>query len=335
VGTGFGLSFGASPGARLASVSQFAIALVEDLLLSSGEHVCGRDVADGAVESSGVVMLDEVANDAASFFERQGNAGADAFALERLVPSFDLAVGLRIVRGSLDVRHSGDADELLEIAGDELRAVVGDDSWLGIGERFMRPLKDRFNVGFLHFFADFPVDDEAAEAVEDRTLKVECAGDVEVTDVGVPMLMGCQGLLKAGPFFGRFGRLTGQQSGSVENAVDGRRTAGHDVSVEHHVGHPPIAFGRIAAGKGFDGGAFVIGDPVIAWNPGVVFVDFSEALLPVVELAGGDANPFEKATGGNFRPVAPVPDMVDNVVTSVRLDPFVFQVSPSVFFRSV
>jgi hypothetical protein len=74
---------------------------------------------------------------------------------------------------------------------------------------------------------------------------------------------------------------------------------------------------------------------VIARDPGVVFVDFSEALFPVLEFAAGDVDPFEKATGGNSRPVAPVPDMIDDVVACVRLDPFIAQVSPSVFFRSV
>ena len=57
-------------------------------------------------------------------------ARSDALALQRLVPALDLAVRLRIIRGRSDVRHARDAHELLEIAGNELRAIVGDDSRL-------------------------------------------------------------------------------------------------------------------------------------------------------------------------------------------------------------
>ena len=100
---------------------------------------------------------------------RAARVDADAFALEGFVPAFDLAVGLGIVGRGLDVGHAGDADELLEVLGDELGAVVGDDAGLGVGVGFAGALDDGFHVGFLHFFADFPVNDEAAAAVEDAS----------------------------------------------------------------------------------------------------------------------------------------------------------------------
>jgi len=56
------------------------------LLLLPVEHVGGRERTDGTVQSSGVVMLDEVADDAAGVFERERNKRADTFALERFVP---------------------------------------------------------------------------------------------------------------------------------------------------------------------------------------------------------------------------------------------------------
>ena len=238
-------------------------------------------------------------------------------------------------RPCLDVSHSGDANELLEIPRDELRPIVGDDSRFGFGELFASTLEDRFDVGFLHFFADFPVDHKAAETIEDRALKIKRARDVEIRNVQVPVLMRREWLLKAGTLLCRFGRISGEQCGAAKHAVNGRRAHRHGVVVEHHVRHPAIAFGRIAASERFDRESLVVGDPVVAWNPSVVFVDLAEALLPVLELAAGEADPFEKATGGNLRPVAPVPDMINDVVARIRLDPFVFQVSPSVFFRSV
>ena len=64
------------------------------------------------------------------------------------------------------MRHAADADELLEILGDELRAVVGDDPRVLARELFPRPLHDRFHVDLLHLLADFPMHDVAAVAVE-------------------------------------------------------------------------------------------------------------------------------------------------------------------------
>ena len=52
------------------------------------------------------------------------------------MPAFDLAVGLRVIGRGSDVGHAGDADELLEVLGDELRAVVADDAWPGFRELF-------------------------------------------------------------------------------------------------------------------------------------------------------------------------------------------------------
>ena len=49
------------------------------------------------------------------------------------MPAFDLAVGLGVIGRGFDVSHAGDADELLEVLGDELGAVVGDDARRGVG----------------------------------------------------------------------------------------------------------------------------------------------------------------------------------------------------------
>ena len=52
----------------------------------------------------------------------------DALPFERL-PAFDLAVRLRVKRRGTHVRHPRDTNELLKVARDELRPVVGDDPW--------------------------------------------------------------------------------------------------------------------------------------------------------------------------------------------------------------
>jgi hypothetical protein len=55
-----------------------------------------------------------------------------------------------------------------------------------------------------------------------------------------------------------------------------------------------------------------------------VFVDFAEAVFPVVELAGADADPGEEATSGDLRLVAPVADEIDDLVAVVVGDPAAF-----------
>ena len=114
--------------AAFAGLGEFAVALCEDFLVASFEFVLGRDVADGAVQADVVVMGDVIGRRAAGVVERERHLDADALALDGFVPAFDLAVGLRIVGRGSDVGHAGDADELLEVLGDELRAVVGDDA---------------------------------------------------------------------------------------------------------------------------------------------------------------------------------------------------------------
>ena len=75
------------------------------------------------------------------------------------------------------------------------------------------------------------------------------------------------------------------------------------------------------AGKGIDTFLLVAGEPMIAGHPGVVLVDLAEALLPVVELAGADADPGQEATDGNIRFIAPGPDEIDELVAGVMRYP--------------
>ena len=46
------------------------------------------------------------------------------------------------------MRHTRDANELLEVVSDELRAIVGDDSRLGFQVLFLGSLQDHFDIGF-------------------------------------------------------------------------------------------------------------------------------------------------------------------------------------------
>src|SRR4051794_15837026 len=115
------LSFGFPP---LAGFFQLAVTGVENLLLPAFELILGREVAEGAVQADGIVVLDEACHDAAGVLQGQGRPGADTIFLENPVPAFNLAVALGVVGRGLHMGHAAQADELLEIPGDELRSIV-------------------------------------------------------------------------------------------------------------------------------------------------------------------------------------------------------------------
>src|ERR1700722_3016564 len=179
------------------AVGQFAIAFFMDHFVLTVEFILGCDIADGRVQSDAVVVGHVFGDDSFRLVEGKRHTHSDAFPFESFVPTFDLAVGLRIVGRSLDVGHAGDADEFLELSGDELWSVVADDAGRGIGKGFTGSLENGLHVVFLHFFADFPVYDEATGPVEDAAEEVKGAGNVEVTDVDVPVFVRHQRLHEA------------------------------------------------------------------------------------------------------------------------------------------
>ena len=168
------------------------------------------------------------------------------------------------------------------------------------------------------------MDDEAAAAVEDGAEEEKGTGDVEVTDIDVPMLVRLEGLDKAGAFFRRPGRLPGQQSRVFQDAIDAGRAASNLVGIEHHEGQPPVAFARMAAGEGANAFFLVVAEPVIARDPGVVLVDFAETLNPVVILAGADADPGQEPRGRDLGFVRPGADKIDKLVARVVGNPATF-----------
>ena len=85
-----------------------------------------------------------------------------------------------IVRAGANVRHSADADEVFEVIADELRSVVRYDSRFGVRVRFPSPLQDGLHIPFLHLFANLPMNDGPAIAVDDAGHIVKRATDIEI-----------------------------------------------------------------------------------------------------------------------------------------------------------
>ena len=75
------------------------------------------------------------------------------------------------------------------------------------------------------------------------------------------------------------------------------------------------------AGKGADGLLLLVGEPVVARHPGVVLIDLTEAILPVVEFAAADADPGQEAADRNVRLVGPGTDEVHDLIAGVMGNP--------------
>ena len=110
----------------------------------------------------------------------------------------------------------------------------------------------------------------------------------------------------------------------IEDAVDRGGTASDDVGIDHHEGQSSVTFERIGAGEGANAGFFVVGEPMVAGDVRVVFVDFAEAFVPVVILAEGDGDPANEAMSRESGFVAPFADEVDDLVADVVRRPLLF-----------
>jgi hypothetical protein len=73
--------------------------------------------------------------------------------------------------------------------------------------------------------------------------------------------------------------------------------------------------------EGDDLAFLLVGEPVVAWYPGIVLVDFAVTFLPVVELAGAQLDPVEEAAVGDLGLIAPAADEVDELVAALVGNP--------------
>src|SRR5579872_6129237 len=311
---------------------QLAIAFLGDDRPQAIQLVCRGDVPHSAVQADVVVMLDVRGHAASGFLETFRAGQPNALGLDALMPALQLAVGLRVVGARPHVGDAHQADELLEIPGDELRPVIADDPRPGIGIFLQGALHDLLHILLLHGLANLPMHDVAAVAVEQRAQEVECAVDVEIRDVDVPVLVWPQRLHKTGAFLGRRRPAPIKPAGVFEHAVGAGGTDGHGVIVQHHERQPPVAFQRMAVVEVKNGLFFPVLEPGIARDLAVVFIDFAVALLPVVELAGAQREPAQEPAGRQLRAHGPVADVVHDLVARIVGNPASLQSSPVAFF---
>ena len=76
-----------------------------------------------------------------------------------------------------------------EVAGDELRSVVGDDAGMRAGILFAGALQDDLDVNLFHRFANFPMHDRPTAAVQNAAHVIKRTGEIEITDVEMPVIV--------------------------------------------------------------------------------------------------------------------------------------------------
>src|SRR5262249_48187590 len=279
-----------------------------------------------------VVMLDKLAHDPSSVFQGQRRSRTNTLFLEDAMPAFDFAVALRVVRRGPRMRHTANADELLGVPGDELRAVVGDDPRRHAGELLACPLDDLFDIGLGHGLTQLPMDQESATTIQEAAQIVEGAGDIDVGDIDMPVLVRSERLHKALALAGDLGRVAVKQAGLLENPVDAGRAARDDVLVDHHESQAAITLQREQSMEVADGLFLLVFQPVVARNPGIMLVDLAVAVLPGVPLGGGQPQPQQEAEHGDAGLAGPTVDEINDLIASVMGNPASVQSSPRAFF---
>src|SRR5215470_8304222 len=75
--------------------------------------------------------------------------------------------------------------------------------------------------------------------------------------------------------------------------------------------------------------------PEIAGNPTVVLVDAPVPLPPVIELAGGHAQPMDKPSDTDLSAFRPASDEIHDLVPHIMRNPVAGQSSPRLFFSAM
>src|SRR5215813_1011594 len=181
-----------------ASFLQFVVAGSMDLYLSPSQHILRRHIADRAVQAHGVVVLHITLDQTPRIVQSQWRKRPNAFPLERLVPTFDLAIRLRIKRRGAHVRHSRDTNKFFEVARHKLRPIVRDNPRSGFRILLLGMLQNHLDVGLLHGLAQIPMQQETTVPIQDAAQVVERTAQVDVRNINMPVLMRLWRLLEAG-----------------------------------------------------------------------------------------------------------------------------------------
>ena len=119
---------------------------------------------------------------------------------------------------------------------------------------------------------------------------------------------------------------------SFEYPISGGRTNCGNIAVQHHESEPAITFQRVLASKLDDGRSLLWFDPMVARNHGVVFIGFTIAIFPSVELAWGEPQPEKQPHQSQSGELMVVLEKIHHPVAQIVRHPLTLQLSPSSFF---
>ena len=302
---------------------QFLFAFREDLLLTPIKPYARRHIAYRAVKTNFIVVVNVHFDFPDCLVVVGKEFPVDAFAFERLVPSFNLAVALRVVHRCRHVRVAVKSDELGKLLPDELLPVVRDESGVRFRKAFKCQLLHDAHVTGLHCAEEPPCDYEAAAAVNDRDHVVGLATYMDISDVHVPVLVDLHRLLEACPLARRHALPVPDDSMTAKNLVDCGGFCIHDVGVHHHVRATPVSILNVLLVEGDDKTAFLLSQPVPVRKIASVPVGNAQAVPPVMEPLPGDADQEAQMCVIHTGTFMPFFNECDNPVAKVELNPAV------------
>ena len=162
---------------------------------------------------------------------------------------------------------------------------------------------------------DLPVQDGSAVAVKNGTKVVESTGNIEISDINVPVFMRGSGLNKARSLLGGLSVPGVKAPSGFENSIGGRRTHTGDISINHHEGKAAIAVERVFGVKIQDGLALCRVKPMGSWDIAIVFIGGAITLLPFIKFTPRHTNPFDKKLGRNVSFLRPMSDKINHFIT--------------------
>ena len=128
-------------------------------------------------------------------------------------------------------------------------------------------------------------------AIQDRAQIEEGAGNVQIRDIHMPVLMGPEGLLETVTLARSLGIPALQEPGGFEYPIGAGGRDGHHVTIQHHESQPAVTLQRELMMESNNGHLFPRLQPMIAWHQSVVLIGFAVTITPRVKLAPAQTHP--------------------------------------------
>lgn len=137
----------------------------------------------------------------------------------------------------------------------------------------------------------------------------------------MPMLVSSKRPDKAIALIGGDGIPFLQQPGHAQYPIYTARADGYQIGIQHHKGKASVTLSRMKPIVVDDRLLLPFFQPIITWDPAVVFVDLPITLAPVIKLTGADLEPMNKIVGGNFGFATPSADKVNHLIPRIVGNP--------------